>query len=929
MNALVPYIPPIVVQQEPEKVPPSITSDVFTAQFDRLVGPILKCARLDVDRRLLVSAASNQKFFLSGNEIAALLLQVRAAIPEIAALPNGEREHYEIPITFLDGRKFFVRAGAIPQQFKRLYEFYGINANRIEHQDDEFELLSMGDVLDISRGRRGKFDLLSKQIKALVFDPCNPEKGQKYVHTLFSMREALNRNHPKWELILPKLEELSKYNDFAKHAYFSLAALSQNEDCEADIRRQYAFIIDHLREALMLVQKSPNSVDINHPDIRAAFEMLKYVCHAKFTMVYMYPWLEDIISKVLRAPTVKGGGYEIPEFDLTRFADDVAEANHKLHIVPPEYQQMLAAMEWKKFQGTVGFGFDPTAASNTPWVHSEQRARVSNQQVVCTILRHGTPTMDPTAAGAFVRFFTGATSTLVVPEYRAHLAAAPNKQTLYVNHQGFGDPNDWYWPAMRAEVDRSRAIRGLEEDFSNFHFLSLPMDGEVWKVKNKSTSELKKFLIDSFINEKNGFAFPKLAHADIKELVLKLEEILHNIHQLYFKNGEIASEEDKYAFIMLFYSEVKDLFKAKLGIHYIVSSCKDNKDRGNASTNVDMMKNLVKLGQENDPACLREVFYSVLAPFVIKNEAIIDSRLKQFLCVVRVLARLTAEQKEAIRKISATGYHVTSQEVPRERVSWSSMVSSKQFGALIENMQQLREKRVIIDRDFQRSVVSDYLKGGRWELGRLRVQLQKDMDTINIQLNGKRMRSFDSLCQEMEIDPRLFDNDCLDIQLTEIQRLKLRFMSMLQRGTAIEMMRDPAAYLNHNRASYAVSQRGLSPERARVQEIILTAEKNIQQAVEMVEKSKQEFKNGLFERYLFSAVESRFLPLEFQPKGNFETIPVYPTVIMGTTKGVLEVEAYQELSLASPEPIAPAYPISVRMSMKQGNPAKIAWEFNP
>ncbi|MBX7067347.1 MAG: hypothetical protein K1X28_08960 [Parachlamydiales bacterium] len=911
MNALQPYNPN-------EQIPKAVSSETYTCQFDRLISPILdRVSRMNVDRRLIISDDYNQNVSLSGRDIQALLMRVREAIPEIVALSPDERPFHEIQAN-LDGKKFTVLAGAIPKQLKNLYQQFEIDQNALESAiDGDYADISMAAVQEYSRARPEKREWYSKQLNALVFDPGNPEKGKKYVYSLYSIREALNRDFPKWDRLLMKLEGFVEKDRFVKHAYYTLNALHQNFGSDEDIRAQYAFILQNLREALRLVP----TTDLNVPEISQAFRLLCHMCHAKFTMVHMYPWLEDMVSKALRAPQLQGP-YEFPEFSLKAFAEDLHNANERLHKVPPDYQQQYIAMQLKKLQGTLGCGFDPNGDSNTPWVHSVQ---TSKGKKLCTVLRHGTPTMDPSVLGAAVRLISAARSTDVIPEYRAHLAAYPMKQTLYVNHQGLADPSSWLFPAMRAEVDRSLAIQSLEKDYKNFHFLSLPMDGPIWKVQNHDINALKGLLFKSFLSQRDGFAFPSIFGKELDVLEKDLNSILDRVHRLYFKGEPIIKTEDKKAFIMLFYSEVKDYFKAKLEIDFIVSACKDNKDRGNASTNVDMMKNLVILGQENDPVRLREAFISVLAPFVIKNEAILTDRLNLLLNVVNVLAGLSPAEKEAIQKESTNGYGLVAQEIPKEQSSWSQMVGPRQFIRLVDNMKALREKRVIVDQAFQAKLGSDYLKNGSWDLPRLRVQIEKDLPRTDIRIDGARMSSFEEICLRIGIDHTIFNKPIEDLALSKPQREALLFMSMLHQGTALEMIKDAALYLNGNHADLVVSQRRVTPERARVLEIISEARKNEQIAFEVAQKSKEEFR-GKIEKYLRSAVQMGFLPERFLPEGNFPYVPVYPTRILATTVGALKLEAYQEAELRHPE--APSdYLIDVSMTTEAGRSAKIAWEF--
>ncbi|MDE3047256.1 MAG: hypothetical protein KGI83_02780, partial [Verrucomicrobiota bacterium] len=526
-------------------------------------------------------------------------------------------------------------------------------------------------------------------------------------------------------------------------------------------------------------------------------------------------------------------------------------------------------------------GFDPNSASNTPWVHSIQ----TGNGKTCTILRHGTPTVDDASYLGLVKqvikqvMSWDMKATTVIPEYRAHLAVEPRKHTLYVNHQVHGDLQQPMWLAKRAEVERSCEIQGLEKNYPNFHFLSLPMDGTIWKIK---ATELKPKLLDLLLNQKDGFALPQ--GIDLEAFKKDADAIFESVHRLYFK-GAIGSEERKKAFIMLFYSEIKDYFKGKLNADFIVSACKDNKDRGNASTGVDMMKNFIKLGKENDPERLKEMFFLTLAPFVIKNEAILPDRLELLLNVIDVLQGLTAEEKEAIRQDCTSGFSITDQKVPKEPVSWSQMVGPKQFVTLVENMRALGEKRVIL-----KNLVPDR------NLDCVRTQIERDLPRMDIRIDGDRMLTWAAIYKRLRGD--------------------LTLLSALHQGTAAIMMEDPARYFQ--RDDYTVAQRELSSDRQKVIGIIGNPP-----SVPNKEGSPE------FKHLLYSAVTMGLLSPEWLPEGRFDTppLPIYPTRISYATK-TDTLAADIELVLKSPE--GWSVPIDVHLSKSSREaPATIVWEMPP
>ncbi len=445
----------------------------------------------------------------------------------------------------------------------------------------------------------------------------------------------------------------------------------------------------------------------------------------------------------------------------------------------------------------------------------------------------------------------------VIAEYRAYLAAEPGKVTLYVNHPK-ANSTSWITP----EADRSRAVQNLEGDYFNFHFLALPMDGPLWDLA--SVDLLKKELCASLVSQKNGFAIPqKIKGEDLQQ---GTAAILDRVHANYFQGGPLDSADLRRAFILLFYSEIKDYLKGRLGVDFMV-----NVD-GHGCAAVDMAKNLVKLGREKDSVRLRELFMLALAPFLMNQGAIC---LDEALRAMRVLAGLTEEQREVIRKEDVTQYDLTDQTVPQEKSSWSEMVGKELFIACIENMRRLQEKRVVVDQDFETNVIATYCKGGQWDLPALRQQLENDLPRADIRLNRERMKSFVQLCQAMGLESSFFEASKMDALLSADEREAISCMALLHQGVGAESMRDASHYLNENTLGLVVANG--SP-------------------VEVLDETGDR---------------------------------IFPTQIWGThVKGKpSELEVHQELTLTDPDRQADPYSIEATVHFQRGGPAKISWLF--
>ena len=776
------------------------------------------------NRSVLVFQNGAQSWDLSGMQVAFLLGQLQEFIPQLEQLPFEERARQQIRLA-IGSEEISIQAGSIPiylEMIRRnlggLLEAPAQNLLMPPAQPmrlieaDEAILINHADLEEFSSFEKTQMESIFGHLKACFLDPGNSEKSKKYTYSLYKTKESLDGAFPGWKRLLPPLAEFAQSSRFAKHAYCLLNALKTSSETNEDSRVQYAYILGHLREALT----QPHN---NTRELQQIHQILLYLCHFKFTRVQPYPFFEDFISKALRAAQSPGDGYELPKFTLRTLAHSISHANHRLASVPPEYRQRASAKEYKKLQGTLGFDFDPTASSNTPWIHSIQTILTPRGEKNITVLRHGTPTQDPTILGAALRelqngarqlpfvgnFIPAPQCAIVIPEYKAHLQAEPTKISLYVNHQEHGEDENH---TVHGEADRSRAIQQLENDHPNFHFLALPLDGPLWKktyLDTVSITQLKEALFNSLSRQENGFGLPRAFNHLAEPHAQGIEELLGRVHSLYFNNADLNSSAQKKTFMMLFYSELKDYTKKFLDIDFLVSACKDNKDRGNASTTVDMMKNLVKLGKENDPEALRELFFSVLAPFIIKNEEIIHERLELALHVIEHFSLMSEAQKQSIRGDSF--YTIKDQIVPKEGRGWAQMVGADQFITHIDGMKERKEKRVVHDPRIDQTLSSSFLHANVWHLNDLEKQIRRDLPCLDIQLNGVRITEFKTLCKQLGLAPDFFQTNRTIESLDDHEKNIISFMTLLQQGIAAEGMRDLALYLNGNAAELVVSQR--------------------------------------------------------------------------------------------------------------------------
>lgn len=601
---------------------------------------------------------------------------------------------------------------------------------------------------------------LLEKLAHLFFVPENPQKEFKYRYALDSMYREIH-TYCNLNTLLKNLKTTLGFDPevayttgtiptefpFAANAYCALRALSNKEGYQG-IRQQYAHFLYFLRQALNQMN------DIGEvPAHQSARELLLNICYAKYAKVEMYPHLQAFVLAALNK--------EMPTLNLSELAREIHSANEQLRNAEAQFKKPALARDLGdsgKLWGAIGLGgFDPTATSNTPYVHS---IRVLKNGRKVTVLRHGTPTADKTILAAakiglqwLLSFVSRASADSiqpeVIPEYRALLQSLNGKNILYVNHQMFSQNH-----TTIGESARSHALIRLEKEHPNFHCLCLPMDGKFWKASyldKLSLSQLKKDLLDALILETDGFRLPQQIKARHEKLRAYFTEVLDAIHENYFSNSDEFPIEKKWAFTMLFFSEIEDSFIDELNIHYMNASCKDDKDRGNARKIGNAMKHAMLLGKENDQKVLREIFILALAPYIIKNEEIVEHRLEMGLSVIELIASLSDAQKSSIRNHPLIGCKLLEQRIPKDYAPQYALMSENAFISMLYDMEKAGYEETFSDWTFESDCAAVYCKEGVWDLSALKNQILKDLDRIFLQLQGRRLSTKEKP-QDPEID---------------------------------------------------------------------------------------------------------------------------------------------------------------------------------
>ncbi len=829
--------------------------------------------------------------------IASLFRQLRGAVPQIASLPLNQRGCYPILFTLPGGRSIEVPAGALFTHLVWIDRRIALQGKLLE-EFDGYVNIGAGDV---PLANLGGSPTWRERWGSWLFDPNHPAKKMKYLYPLNALLTALNQKFPEWQTeILPQLNEWKEKSPFAHHASL---ALSQLGIVEGDVRKRYATFGTELRAALSAMENE----SLELPSLKKGRELLLQLSHFKFTRVSFHRFLDDFIPKCLAAncnPSLPI--YEFPSLTFKNLGHEIVRANDQLQSIPHQYLQTGFVHQWKCLQGALGFNFDPNGRSNPPWIHSIQR-RVGGKE--CVVLRHATPTFD-SPFGLLMRMLSSPSA--IIPEYRAHLSAEPHLKTLYCSHQ---------YKEARAEGARVAAIRELEKEHPNFSFIGLPMDGPIWEGEGEILSSLSE--------EINGFTLP--SNPELREkVVAEAPRLLNGVIRLYFRGVKPETLAGKRALLLLFYSELKDLIKGEIEADFVASPCKDHKDRGNVSVTVDMVKNLMKLGKENDPVSLRELFISVLSPFVIKNQHIIPERLEAAITVIQLLSNLSEQEKETIRKTPLTSFRIEEQVVPKEGFHWTQLVGRGQFIEMVEAAKRLDEVRTIQDPDYMRKQMVPYFVKGEWNLAKLKQQIEDDLLRFELRFGGKRVKKFEELCSQLNVGVAIFDQVAIsDIELSPQQIRAISVMSVLQQGAVFDIDQDVHDYFQNNQLGFTVVQGQLEPARHAILQLINEFEKG-KEVQGQVQKGLTEWPER-FSLYLKSAVARGLLPPKFCPGvlGGETIVPIFPTRLELTfEKGRYRLVAKQEFQLVEVTEVQRCfYPIVGDTVWKEGESTTHSWKF--
>lgn len=430
------------------------------------------------------------------------------------------------------------------------------------------------------------------------------------------------------------------------------------------VRADYVEYNRAIREALATDEYTSNK------DAKFA-QIIQELCFGRFLETNLADWEEEFILQRIISHN--------PEQKITakNISQLILEGNAVLKKAPRKAKKTIFQLCLNNARNAAGIESDQLLGSNVAELRSIHKAKCTNAVTgKCTIrivyyIRHPTPTIEQ-GLSALVARMQGGNTTTVAPEYIGLLDALKRKNLsfLYVNHQYMDKVKDT-GRFLSADNNRAEAIQNLENSHKGtFHFLSLPLDGPV--VEDIGENDLegwKKKLIHTLIGEKNGCRLPKNFNESSlsnTEKVERITKLLNEIQRLYFSGKSDLDKKERRVLLVIFYSYLKEYFKAKYEISVTASVCKDNKDRGGVSACIDEAIFNLQLGKESDQQALHDLYLRALAPFMIKYQEIVSYRLKILTDFLDHIAALNEEQKVNIRKFKVQDrYELIDQYVPR------------------------------------------------------------------------------------------------------------------------------------------------------------------------------------------------------------------------------------------------------------------------
>lgn len=274
-------------------------------------------------------------------------------------------------------------------------------------------------------------------------------------------------------------------------------------------------------------------------------------------------------------------------------------------------------------RGQVNFRFDPYMQENTPYILFHYNN--------IPVIRMGTPTCEG--------YFAPITETAhITKEFELFLQSYKKRglKHLYINLQN-------RVPQMlgKNEAPRCRALEALAEQYPDtFTLVTLTKNSSFYSQEGlfehlDDAAKFKEQLLQQLFLEDSGFFFDQIP------LLLESDQIfaslIQKVHTQIFAGKQILNQEERRAFIELFYLELEKYLIDLIKPNSLNISCKDGIDRAGAATSLLYFDTHLKGKKLTDEEVL-DLEAILFAPaLLVKKRPILENRFRRFMSAARYL----------------------------------------------------------------------------------------------------------------------------------------------------------------------------------------------------------------------------------------------------------------------------------------------------
>jgi hypothetical protein len=543
---------------------------------------------------------------------------------------------------------------------------------------------------------------------------------------------------------------------------------------------QYCSSIEALREIASLFLSAK---DTTKAQLGSLFKFIKQLSYFRFAGIGLYNYCQGLVELVT--------GLQLPkQLTLANFVQELKIRTEILNDPADDHSMSPAARELKKLSGTANIGFDPLSWENVPYLDGELGFNGRSIR----ILRHGDPFCHNDPWG-LVGGFCGKIPVLNWYVNRQTMSREPVLNADYVamileaEERGenilqaiLEEGEEKLWGDESARV---RERLKLVLFHKNFFALAVRFDGTLFKRqyelppdKKESIAILKSRLALQLIPsqepvlsddqhdkilekmlkqlEETGFCIPEKVMKD-SDLRSHIEPLLQEVQELYFPNvKDIENLMQHQAFIILSYVHIVLFLCVRLKISILEAFCKDDIDRGNVFKTILKLHFLYLTGQITSETLRYVLVNTLAAPFIVKKQAIIDSRLvliERVVPFIKDAFERNPHPKTTIFGDSIINPYYRVFETPGQTI-YPDNASSKNIEEYLAFLDEAQETEL----KFEGNLIHD--TANVVDEDQIRNQISQTAKTLNLRVDGELLKP-KAGASPQEID-NLFTNSALE-----------------------------------------------------------------------------------------------------------------------------------------------------------------------